>query len=370
MGKAPLMFKSGKKKGFNWRVLSIFIAFFLIAGSVKIFGLQNITGNLLMDNSWGEPGAVSALSPQPSVEIPELLTTDHQPPTTNKIFGTVQGLVVTNPSPGPPPAIPNPLFENGVWTTIGVYYNRTMPRSDSFQIVPVPNAQIISDSQIENYAPALTNLSGLSSIFTNQSETTFTIIAPGFLVNTHARKTVKTNTSAHFFLTLSKSKVSMQSHDRFVMGRSSNTTFTITTTLPDTVLPDHKQITDTLVDAVFIKEVAEKIYELSPHFQQKINLTEGTQQVSLNIEVPGALAARDLYLPKLWVKLLTSTDDMIHNKQEKVSIGFLEAQLNNSTITVTNPSSKKVSSILLSTELSNEKGEQLISSFSDLKYFT
>jgi len=371
MGKGPLMFRSGgEKRKFNWRVLAIFFAFFLIAGAVKIFGLQNLAGYLVMDSSWSEGDLIPEISENSTVFVKKNYSYKNWGKSdiinsSPKIVGTVPGIVVSNPSPGPPPVI-HPTYINGTWTTVGIYYNRTMPRSDSYQVVPVPNAKIELSSSCENYTPETSNSSGLVEVFHPHEDTSFTIIAPGFLTNKHSRKTIGNETkTVHFFLTISKSKVSMQSHDQFVMGRISNTTFSIQTMLPDTVLKDHKEIINTLVDVVLIKEINEKIYELSEHFQKTVNLTEGTQQISLDILIPGNMHGRDLYLPKLQVKLLTSTNDIIHEKKEKISIGFLEASLNGSLITVTNPTSRKVRGILLSSDVLNEKNEKLGLAFSE-----
>ena len=376
MGKEPIMFRSREKRKFNWRILAIFAAFFLLAGAVKIFGLQNITGFMSAESDWTEDETIEPIEAEYTNTwqnyTPYEYTSNYsytpykrQP----KVYGGgSSGMAGSTPGIKPiekQPLPPNPLFENGTWATVGVYYNRTMPRSDSYQIVPVPGATLETTPSIENYTPTKTNASGLSTVF-NPNETTITILAPGFLANKHARKIINNETKAvHFFLTISKSKVSMQSHDRFVMGKISNTTFSISTMLPDTVLPDHKEVLNTLVDVVLIKEVNEKIYELSEHFQKKVNLIEGTQQVSIPVSVASSMNARDLYLPKLWVKLLTSTSDIIHNKKEKISIGFLEAGLNNTTITITNPTGKKIESILLSSEILNKKQGQLNLSFSE-----
>jgi len=370
MSKEPLMFRSGeKKRKFNWRVLAIFIAFFLIIGAVKIFGLQNLTGHLLMDSSWSEV-AIPEVFENSTIFVKPNYSYEggsKSNPTSNsfEIVGTVPGIVVLTPSPGPPIPV-RPTYTNGTWTTVGIYYNRTMPRSDSYQIVPVPNAKIELSNSCENFTPKTSNSSGLVDVFHPYEDTIFTVIAPGFLTNKHSRKTIGNETkSVHFFLTISKSKVSMQSHDRFVMGRASNTTFSIQTMLPDTVLEDHKEITNTTIDAVLIKEINEKIYELSSHFQKKVNLTEGTQQVSLDITVPGNMNGRDLYLPKLQIKLLTSTNDIIHKKDEKISIGFLEASLNNSTLMLTNPTGRTIQGVLISSEVFNERGEKLNLIFSE-----
>jgi len=258
------------------------------------------------------------------------------------------------------------IRQNGTWVSGGVYYNRTLYRIDSHELVPVPDAKILLSEECAGQKEIRTSSTGIFEIYRPQKEVNVTVIAPGFLADKHARESVTNETSSvHFFLTISKSKVSLLENERLVIGRNSNATFTITTLLPDTVLEDHKEIKETLIDVVLIKEVEEKIFELSEHAQEKINLTEGTQHVSLNITVLPNLPSRDLYLPKLHAKLLTSTDDIIHDKKERIIIGFLEAGLNNSNITITNPTDRTIKGVLLSSKISNERGEELILAFSD-----
>ncbi|MFH1450686.1 MAG: sulfatase-like hydrolase/transferase [archaeon] len=366
MKRAPLMFRSREKK-FNWRILSIIAVFFLITGGVKIFGLEAITGRLITNTTWDDPSFQQNSYPQPETKTAFLFENYSTSPANKslkEVVGTVPGVPTGSNQGGATPLLTT-ASDNFSTTLVGVYYNRTMPNSDSYQIVPVPNAEIYLSSWPRNTS-YLSNSSGVVKVFHTEEPVNLTVIAPGFLVDKHAFKTITNETgTVHFFLTIGKSKISLDRPTHFVMGKTANATFSVKTTFPDTILDNYSELSNVVLDAVFIKEINEKIYELSPHFQKKINLTEGTQQFSLVISPRPSLYARDLYLPKLHVKLLTSTQDIIHDNQEKINIGFLEAALNNSTINVTNPTSKTINNVLLSSNIFNEWNHPLFLSFSE-----
>lgn len=255
------------------------------------------------------------------------------------------------------------IYANGLWTSGGVYHNRTMPKSPSYEVVPVPGASFELSEACAGYTPPRTGQLGTFRIFRPAKPTNLTVTAPGFLVSKKARKELGARTeTAQFLIDIGKAKLSVEPLGKLTMGISSEVTYAASVAFPDTVLPGHKHLKDVELELVLIKEFGEEVYELSNPVLSYHNLSEGTQYIKANITIPSDLSSRDLNLPKLRARLKTSTTDIIYEKTEKATIGFLLAELwqNNCTgnITIHNPTGRQIKGVTLSSELTNEFGNR------------
>ncbi|MFH1424595.1 MAG: sulfatase-like hydrolase/transferase [archaeon] len=261
------------------------------------------------------------------------------------------------------------IHANGVWTTGGVYYNRTMPKSASYEIVPVPNAFPELSETCAGYEQNPTDSLGTFQSFRPAEPVNITIIAPGFLASRHARKELEHNEqNAHFLLLIGKSKLSPAENAKLILGESSEITYAAVTEFPDTILLGYESLKDVKLELTLIKEFGEETYELSEPTYSYHNLSAGTQLITANITIPGSLSSRDLNAPKLRARLKTSTSDIIYEKSEKVTLGFILAELNTSTIKIRNPTSRTIEGITLASEITNELGSGAIVEFSNNQF--
>ena len=66
--KNPLKSLGDGQSKFNWKVLAVFAAFFLVIGAVRIFGFENTTGNIVASSVTGSEASQSAHKVTPVVE--------------------------------------------------------------------------------------------------------------------------------------------------------------------------------------------------------------------------------------------------------------------------------------------------------------
>jgi len=246
------------------------------------------------------------------------------------------------------------IHANGIKTSGAAYHERKLYNSNSRELVPVPYAKVETSPSCEK---TKTHFDGTFEIFRPHNSDLF-IIGSGFLVDeyAHAELTSKSPDALQFKLTKGRAKIYLHNHTNFNLGQPAQVTITAFVGRQDSVYAPYKGLHNTVLEAEIFKEVQEKEYLLGRSYTTT-NLSQGTHYITLNLTLKDDVPGRDLNLPKLRVRLLTGTDDIITEKEEYTTVGFLKATLDNEKVIIENPTARTLKGITLSSSLENERGE-------------